>query len=357
MKLLVCTDLYPIKATEKETPRTIYDFVQGWKAFGHNVQVIKPNFLFNSFLRKKPFYKSGVYNDVENINYFLPFLGNISNKIKTDNLQSFDYIIAHMPSGIIFADKLKEKLSLTQPLIAAVHISDLEVLTKPLYSVYFKTELEKAYANSSKIACRSDILRKKFIDIYPQFADKTFVAYSGIEPDIIKKRNWNPKSKIKVLTCANLKKRKNVDKVINACNGFDNIELTVIGNGSEFKNLQKIKAGNVTFTGHLQNSQVLEMMSEADIFILPSQNETFGMVYLEAMASGCITVGLENDGIDGIIKNGENGYLCSLSNIKEVLTDIINSNNQNTILENCYNTIVNYTKEKAAENYMANICG
>ena len=52
MKILVVTDLYPIKDDEKHTPRTIKDFVDGWQELGHEVRVIKPNFLFNSFLRK-----------------------------------------------------------------------------------------------------------------------------------------------------------------------------------------------------------------------------------------------------------------------------------------------------------------
>lgn len=50
-------------------------------------------------------------------------------------------------------------------------------------------------------------------------------------------------------------------------------------------------------------------MRQSDIFVLPSVGETFGMVYLEAMASGCIVVGTKDDGIDGIIKDGENGFL------------------------------------------------
>ena len=58
MKILVITDLYPIKSDEKFTPKTIQNFVQGWEKLGHEVRVIKPNFLLNSFIRKKPFYKS-----------------------------------------------------------------------------------------------------------------------------------------------------------------------------------------------------------------------------------------------------------------------------------------------------------
>ena len=352
MKILLITDLYPVKQSEKYTPKTVYDFAAEWKNLGHEVKVIKPNFILNSFLRGKPYYKNGVYGDVENVNYWLPFIGNIDNKLKNTNFDEYDYIIAHMPSGIIFANRLRELLNLSVPFIAAVHVSDLEVLTKPLYSIYFKSGMERAYAKAAKIACRSEVLRRKFLKIFPEYEEKTFVAYSGINSECIVKRQWKPGNKVKIMTCANMKKRKNIDKVILACNSIKNTELTVVGDGYEYKNLKKLGGENVIFTGHLPNDSVLNTMRQSDIFILPSENETFGMVYLEAMASGCITVGLKGDGIDGIIKHGENGYLCTKDNIKSLLEEIINSNNQNLILENCCNTINSCTKENAALNYL-----
>lgn len=346
MKILVITDLYPIKEEEKHTPKTIYDFVQSWKDLGHEVKIIKPNFLLNSFIRKKPFYKAGLYGDTENVNYWLPFVFNLKKKIRTD-LNS-DIVIAHMPSGLITANKLGLKFN------AAVHTSDLEVLTNPLYSIYFKNQLENAYGNAVKIGCRSDAIKKKFLALYPEFEQKTFVAYSGIDENIITKRNWTKKSKYSVITCAHLIKRKNVDKVIHACKEINNIELTVIGEGKELSDLKKI-SNKVIFTGQIPHEKVIEKMKESDIFVLPSEKETFGMVYLEAMASGCITVGLENDGIDGIIRNGVNGYLCRTDNVKETLENIITSDIQNTILENSFETIKEYTKKNAAENYLKNI--
>lgn len=357
MEIIVITDLYPISQDEKNTPRTIYEFVQGWKNMGHYVRVIKPNFLLNSFLRKKPFYKTGIYDDVENLNFWTPFWGDVRGKCK--NLQNylqnqaddtnFPLVIAHMPSGLIFANKLEI------PFVAGVHVSDIEVLTNPLYSIYFKSEMEKAYKKAHKIACRSEVLRKKFLKLFPQYEEKTFVAFSGIKPEYIVKREWNPRGKIKIITCANLIKRKNTDKLILACNELENVELTVIGEGEELKKLQRISGKNIRFLGRLPNEKVLEQMRQGDIFVLPSENETFGMVYLEAMASGCITVGLENEGIAGIIKNGENGFLCRLDNIKQTLETIISSGNQNEILTNSYNTIQNYTQEKACLNYLENI--
>ena len=94
MKILVITDLYPVNEEEKFTPRTILNFVRGWEKLGHEVKVIKPNFIFNSFIRKKPFYKSGIYGNVENINYFFPFWGNIREKIKTEFKP--DKVVDHM---------------------------------------------------------------------------------------------------------------------------------------------------------------------------------------------------------------------------------------------------------------------
>lgn len=340
MKILVITDLYPIKDEEKFTPKTIKNFVEAWENLGHEIRIIKPNFLFNSFLRKKPFYKSRIYGNVENINYFLPFVGNIKNKIKTEFEP--DIVIAHMPSGLIFANKLD------LPFVAGVHVSDLEVLSNPIYSIYFKSELEKAYKNATKIACRSEALKKKFLKLYPQSEDKTFVCYSGIDVEPIK-RIWQPKGRVKVLTCANLIKRKNVDLVIKECEKLD-VDLTIIGEGKELANLKKLSS-KPRFLGYLEHSLVLEEMKTADIFALPSINETFGMVYLEAMAMGCITICRKNDGISGIIKDGENGYFWE----EGIIEKIINSQNQKEILEKTYQTILGYTSIDAGKNYLSHI--
>ena len=341
MKILVITDLYPIDENDKYTPNTIKDFVSGWEKLGHKVLIIRPNFLFNSFLRRKKFYNSGVYGKVENINYFFPFWGKIGNKIRTEF--SPDITIAHMPSGIIFANKLNI------PFVAGVHISDIEVLTNPLYSIYFKKELEKGYANAKKIACRSEALKTKFLKLYPEYGFKTFVCYSGIREEFIKKHSWSPQNPPRVLSCAHLIKRKNIDKVIKACENI-NVKLTIIGSGKEFSRLKRISSKPL-FLGELPHDKVLEEMRKSDIFVLPSTNETFGMVYLEAMASGCITVCSENDGIAGIIKDEQNGFFWK----DNIIEKIISSSDNEKILSNSYKTIQNYTLEKACLNYLENI--
>lgn len=355
MKILFITDLYPVKDDEKTTPRTLYNFVKNWKGCGHEVNVIKPNFIFNSFLRRKPFYRQGNYNGVLNLNFWLPFTGKIKKPEKEYNL-----VIAHMPSGILYADKLQ------LPFIAGIHSSDLTVLKSPLYKIYFKKRMEKALENAKAISCRSYVLKEKFLKLYPQFAEKTFAAPSGIENSLItavqpdtlpnfKKVDGTP---VKILTCANYKKRKNIEQVLKAVNNLEGFELTVIGANTNRNKLKKLNP-KAEFKGFQPHKNVLREMQQSDIFILPSINESFGMVYLEAMACGCITICCRNDGIDGIIKNNENGFTTEpdVEQIRELLIRIKNmdANYLKILLQNSLDTIKQYGEKQCAENYLQQI--
>lgn len=358
MKILFITDLYPIKAGESQTPLTLHNFVFEWIRQGNEVDVVKPNFLLNSFLRGKKFYPQGFYEyegvQIFNANYFTPFLFDFTKKMPEKfDFDSYDMIVAHMPSGIIFANKLAKIFN--KPLICAVHVSDIEVLTNPLYKFYFANQLVDAYKNSEKIACRSFAIEQKFNNLMPELAQKTFVAPSGVESIQVGEKENKPQSKtLRVLTCANLIKRKNVDKLILAVDNLEDFELTVIGDGKELNQLKKMQSQNIRFVGRLPRQKVLSQMQKSDIFVLPSVNETFGMVYLEAMASGCITVCTKNDGVDGIIKDAENGFLCepTVESIKETLLKIRNFENIEKIVENSLATVREYTQENCAQNYL-----
>lgn len=347
MKILFITDLYPVLEQEAKTPKTLYSFVKDWQKLGHTVDVLKPNFLLNSFLRKKPFYKTGQYENVFNVNYITPFLFDVKNKIPQ---YEYDLIVAHMPSGIIFSNQLKGNL------VCGVHNSDLEVLTNPLYRFYFKPQMEKAYNRAKKIACRSQVIKEKFLKLYPEYEQKTFICESGIGFEPVLRTSNNRKS---IVTCANLIKRKNIDKLIKAVNDMTDFELTVIGDGKELKNLKKIAKNNTKFVGQKTNDEVLEIMKKSDIFVLPSIRETFGMVYLEAIGCGCITVCTKNDGISGIIKDNQNGFLTepTVSSIKSVLQKIQHLSNEEmeNVLQNCYNTAKTYNSLNCADKYIQNL--
>ena len=197
------------------------------------------------------------------------------------------------------------------------------------------------------------MLEKKLTNLFPKYKDKTFVAPSGIDENFI--LNELPHNidteHLKILTCANLKKRKNIDKIILALKYFDNVELTVIGDGKGKNNLKQLDDRTI-FTGRLEHEKVIELMRQSDIFILPSINETFGMVYLEAMASGCITICTENEAVDGIIKFGENGFTVrpDVDYISDLICRIaldMDEGSLNQIRKNALNTAKNTPKNHA----------
>lgn len=88
----------------------------------------------------------------------------------------------------------------------------------------------------------------------------------------------------------------------------------IVGQGSNRQKLETLcddlgTAHAVQFTGALPNQDALAKMAESQFFVMPSHPEGFGIVYLEAMANGCITIGTEGEGIADLIVSGENGFL------------------------------------------------
>lgn len=95
---------------------------------------------------------------------------------------------------------------------------------------------------------------------------------------------------------------------------YPGASLTIIGQGPDQGRLKTLcealgVTASVRFLGQIPNSAVMEEMSRHQFFVMPSINEGFGIVYLEAMANGCVTVGTEGEGIADLIVSGENGFL------------------------------------------------
>lgn len=213
---------------------------------------------------------------------------------------------------------------------------------------------------------RSNEIRKKFENNYG-IRPKSFICYSGIPEGFL----INPKAKL----CSNemknfiyvgaLIKRKNPTALLYALDKAypdKNFSLTIIGDGEEKRKMIKIAAelnlySNVHFLSHLDREIVAKEIEASDCFIMISENETFGLVYLEAMAKGCITIGSRNEGIDGVIIDGENGFLCESGNYLE-LSELIkrinslSSAERHAISLNAIETANNLTDFKAARRYL-----
>ena len=356
MRILLVTDLYPLENSSE--PQTIKEFAKNWTALGHQVDVIRPNFLFNTVIRKRKIFPEKTYFEdgitIYNVNCLTPFFFNITKKLPEDfKVYNYNMVISHMPSGALFAFKLVEKCPAI-PFTISVHSSDITVLTNPIYGIYFKKRLLKAYKRADCISARSVVLSNKIKKLSPFAENKTFIAPSGVKQEIIEPQEFfdekasRKSSPFVITTVAKLIKRKNIDIIIKAVarTNIKDIVLKIIGDGEQANYLKKLVEiynlqDKVIFKGHLPNDEVLLQLRDSDLFTLVSDHETFGMSYLEAAARANIIIATKNDGIDGIIKNGINGFTCNpevveLTNlIKKVYN--LSAEEKSKILKNLFN--------------------
>lgn len=122
-----------------------------------------------------------------------------------------------------------------------------------------------------------------------------------------------------LLSVSNLIPTKGVDDNIKALRllldeGVNNWHYAVVGEGRYRNALEKLVAdlnlsARVSFLGSLPHAETMAYMAACDIFTLPSWREAFGVVYLEAMASGKPVIGCFGQGAEETIQNQENGLL------------------------------------------------
>lgn len=108
---------------------------------------------------------------------------------------------------------------------------------------------------------------------------------------------------------------------------YPDMTLTIIGQGPMREELEQLcaqlqVAEAVQFTGQLPNGQVFERLCQAGFFVMVSKPEGFGIVYLEAMAAGCITIGSEGQGIADVIKHDVNGFLVPVDAPEEIVKTV-----------------------------------
>lgn len=99
-----------------------------------------------------------------------------------------------------------------------------------------------------------------------------------------------------------------------------NAKLVIGGDGSQrewLKGIAKSESveNQVVFTGALSREEVANWMNKCDAFVLPSRYETFGVVYIEALASGKPVIGAFNGGAEDIVTK-DVGILVEIDNVK-----------------------------------------
>lgn len=389
--ILFVTPLYPIPSKDNNTTYVCHFFTREWIKRGYNVIVIHPQpvhcFAWHllvkyfgkqlknwagggNFYSKKlkkienyemdgvPIYRIPVYNFIPRGNTPDKSVRKLCSNIKSileDRSFSPDIIVGHMLDLHIIPE-INHKYNCKTCMVSHGDFAK--------YDIRFPNYKE-LIASYDLWGFRSNALKQKFEHKYGR-VEKSFMCYSGIPKDFIPETlNKKHKGFKNFVFVGELIERKkpvaNLEALYNAF-GKQDFNLTYIGEGPEKDNIKNkaIELGiadNVVMTGKIPRCEIVKYLDEADCFIMISRGEVFGLVYLEAMARGCITIASRNEGIDGVIINGVNGFLCEAGNASE-LTIILNRiksltpEERESIAWKGYETASKMTDENVASEYV-----
>ena len=119
----------------------------------------------------------------------------------------------------------------------------------------------------------------------------------------------------------------------------------IVGDGPAREDLEQ-RLPNTTFTGFLEGDDLARAYASSDVFLFPSDTETFGNVTLEAMASGLPAVCADAAGSRDLVDHEENGLLCEPGNV-EAFTEAT----QRIILDTSLRTSMSRASHRRAQDF------
>ena len=359
MRIFLLSSVYPSKYTVKGTTPVVHYFAKEWVSAGHQVHVFHTESAFPKFY------------------YFFgrPFKKMLDSKlghlIPTQVPKEYDEIkdgvcVTHIsmrklkPHGRFPTKQIYRAFDIISLYIQKEGLPDcfvghwdnpqLELLHllkdhfhKPTCIVYHSnhfSHLNKCYGNDTE-ALVKDVNLVGFRNITAQAAYQklfgkpilSFIAASGVSKPFIEagagyeKVNNEVMRFVYVGALINRKYPVVVIESLHQSYQQESFEITYIGEGDDKKKVQQRFddlgcKGKLTFTGRIPREEVIQYLKQSDVFVMISKGELFGLVYLEAMALGCITIAGRHEGIDGIIEDGVNGFLCEAGDASELASII-----------------------------------
>jgi N-acetyl-alpha-D-glucosaminyl L-malate synthase BshA len=232
------------------------------------------------------------------------------------------YAIPHAASAFLAKEMLKPH---RLPTMTTLHGTDITLVgMMPSYYEITRFSIEK----SDAVTAVSEFLRaetvREFriqhpIEVIHNFVDTALFRIED-EPCVARGR-LSPHGERVLMHISNFRKVKNLPivlQVFNEVNRHVPSRLALVGDGPERESTERLAeemeiADRVDFLGDQES--VADILPAADVFLLPSQHESFGLAALEAMACGVPVVGSRIGGLPEVIVHEKTGYLCEPSDV------------------------------------------
>ncbi len=265
------------------------------------------------------------------------------------------------------AQKIKAAFSV--PYVISEHRSRFifnSTEAKKLLPEKFYPIIKKSLFYANFITVVSDGLIPKITDIEPSIKNRiTNIPNTVDKKDFTLSNAVIEKSSFTWFSLGNLEYVKGFDILLNAFSLLltqykKNVFLIIGGKGSEKKNLIALSkklnlSKNVSFKGKLSRAEVINEMKQADAFVLSSRFEAFGVVYIEALASGLPIVGTNAGGQQSIFSES-NGILVNSESPKELFLAMktIQENNSDYNKQKIrQDALIKYEKSVVAKKYIS----
>lgn len=233
------------------------------------------------------------------------------------------YAIPHA-SAALMAKQILAEMNIHIPVVTTLHGTDITLVGR---EITYEPVVSWSINNSDAVTAVSENLKKdtqshfnikKPIDVIPNFID--FNRFNK-KPREHFKQMIAPNDEKIIIHTSNFRKVKRIEDVILT---FQKIlkevpsKLVLIGDGPERSNIEKTcrelqVCQWVTFLG--KQEAIEEILSIGDLFLLPSESESFGLAALEAMACEVPVVSSNAGGIPEVNIHGQTGYLAEVGDV------------------------------------------
>lgn len=300
---------------------------------GHQV-----HFITYSQPQRLDFFDTNVfYHEVDVFSYPLfqypPYeLALASKMLNVATFEQLDLLHVHYAIPHASAAYMAKQMMLTQgryiPVVTTLHGTDITLVGKnPIYEPVVTFSINQ----SDGITSVSDSLRQ---DTFEHFAIERPIEVipNFIDPKRFKrqakdhfKRAIAPNGEKLIVHTSNFRKVKRTEDVIHVFHQLSQrmrLKLLMIGDGPDREKCESLcrelgLSDDVRFLGKLD--AVEEVLSVTDLFIMPSETESFGLAALEAMACEVPVISSWQGGLPELMVQGQTGFMCTVGDINDMV--------------------------------------